>query len=154
MDCSTPGFPVHHQLLEFAQTYGWMASLTRWTWVWVNSGSWWWTVVACCIFLISGCMLYLFDQWLHAVSFSVFLLLFFSGLKWFPLICAQISILPKTQGNLLQIPTTLTFSNSTLFLQLSGATRLFGFLSLNSELSLGNKLQNSKAHLTKEAVNL
>ena len=22
---------------------GWMASLIRWTWVWVNSGSWWWT---------------------------------------------------------------------------------------------------------------
>jgi len=22
---------------------GWMASLTRWTWVWVNSGSLWWT---------------------------------------------------------------------------------------------------------------
>ena len=22
---------------------GWMASLTQWTWVWVNSGSWWWT---------------------------------------------------------------------------------------------------------------
>ena len=22
---------------------GWMASLTRWTWVWVNSGSGWWT---------------------------------------------------------------------------------------------------------------
>ena len=22
---------------------GWIASLTRWTWVWVNSGSWWWT---------------------------------------------------------------------------------------------------------------
>ena len=22
---------------------GWMASLTRWTWVWMNSGSWWWT---------------------------------------------------------------------------------------------------------------
>ena len=21
---------------------GWMASLTRWTWVWENSGSWWW----------------------------------------------------------------------------------------------------------------
>ena len=21
---------------------GWTASLTRWTWVWVNSGSWWW----------------------------------------------------------------------------------------------------------------
>jgi len=22
---------------------GWMASLTRWMWVWVNCGSWWWT---------------------------------------------------------------------------------------------------------------
>ena len=22
---------------------GWMASPTRWTWVWVNSGNWWWT---------------------------------------------------------------------------------------------------------------
>ena len=22
---------------------GWMALLTQWTWVWLNSGSWWWT---------------------------------------------------------------------------------------------------------------
>ena len=22
---------------------GWMASLTQWTWVWVNTESWWWT---------------------------------------------------------------------------------------------------------------
>ena len=22
---------------------GWMASPTRWTWLWVNSGTWWWT---------------------------------------------------------------------------------------------------------------
>ena len=22
---------------------GWMASLTQWTWVWMNSRSWWWT---------------------------------------------------------------------------------------------------------------
>ena len=22
---------------------GWMASLTQWTWVWINSGRWWWT---------------------------------------------------------------------------------------------------------------
>ena len=28
---------------------GWMASLTQWTWVWVNSRSWWWTGgLACC----------------------------------------------------------------------------------------------------------
>ena len=28
---------------------GWMASLTQWTWVWVNSGSWWWPGgLVCC----------------------------------------------------------------------------------------------------------
>ena len=27
---------------------GWMASLTQWTWVWVDSGSWWWTREAWC----------------------------------------------------------------------------------------------------------
>ena len=58
-----PGFHVH--LTEIALTHwkrlwcweglgaggegddrgwgGWMASLTQWTWVWVNSRSWWWT---------------------------------------------------------------------------------------------------------------
>ena len=43
-------YPVQHWLfVEFLMTailtrwVGWMASLTRWTWDWVNSGSWWWT---------------------------------------------------------------------------------------------------------------
>ena len=28
---------------------GWMASLTQWTWVWVNSRGWWWTGrLGCC----------------------------------------------------------------------------------------------------------
>ena len=27
---------------------GWMASLTQWTWVWVNYGSWWWTGESWC----------------------------------------------------------------------------------------------------------
>ena len=28
---------------------GWMASPTRWTWVWASSGSWWWTgSLVCC----------------------------------------------------------------------------------------------------------
>ena len=26
----------------------WMASLTRWTWVWASSGSWWWTKESWC----------------------------------------------------------------------------------------------------------
>ena len=25
------------------EDFGWMASLTQWTWVWASSGSWWWT---------------------------------------------------------------------------------------------------------------
>ena len=28
---------------ETTEWDGWMASPTRWTWVWVNSKSWWWT---------------------------------------------------------------------------------------------------------------
>ena len=28
---------------------GWMASATRWTWVWVNSGSWWWREAWCAV---------------------------------------------------------------------------------------------------------
>ena len=28
---------------EKEMTEGWMASLTQWTWVWVDSRSWWWT---------------------------------------------------------------------------------------------------------------
>ena len=29
-----------HQMMRWD---GWMASLTQWTWVWVDSRSWWWT---------------------------------------------------------------------------------------------------------------
>ena len=28
---------------DYRKWDGWMASPTRWMWVWVNSGSWWWT---------------------------------------------------------------------------------------------------------------
>ena len=31
---------------------GWMASPTRWTWVWVNSGSWWWTGRPCMLWFM------------------------------------------------------------------------------------------------------
>ena len=34
---------------------GWMASLTRWTWVWVNSGSWWWTGRPAAAKLLQSC---------------------------------------------------------------------------------------------------
>ena len=28
---------------DYRGWYGWVASLTRWMWIWVNSRSWWWT---------------------------------------------------------------------------------------------------------------
>ena len=28
---------------------GWMATLTRWTWVWASSSSWWWTGKPCMV---------------------------------------------------------------------------------------------------------
>ena len=35
---------AHSHLLPYDRGWdGWMASLTRWMWVGVNSGSWWWT---------------------------------------------------------------------------------------------------------------
>jgi len=36
-------FPIYFPWSDRTGWDGWMASLTRWTWVWVNSGSWWWT---------------------------------------------------------------------------------------------------------------
>ena len=32
-----------HCIYPVCLSDGWMTSLTQWTWVWVNSGSWWWT---------------------------------------------------------------------------------------------------------------
>ena len=32
-----------HESQHASSWDGWMASLTLWTWVWVNSRSWWWT---------------------------------------------------------------------------------------------------------------
>ena len=34
---------IYHKCVYYMCMDGWMASLTRRTWVWVNSGSWWWT---------------------------------------------------------------------------------------------------------------
>ena len=45
----TPGWedPLKEGMAVHSSTLAWkipgMASPTRWTWVWVNSGSWWWT---------------------------------------------------------------------------------------------------------------
>ena len=45
---STIGLPLWERLTAGGEGDnrgwdGWMTSLTQWTWVWVDSGSWWWT---------------------------------------------------------------------------------------------------------------
>ena len=45
-ECSLEGLMLKLKLQYFGHDRvwnGWMASLTLWTWVWVNSRSWWWT---------------------------------------------------------------------------------------------------------------
>ena len=42
---------------------GWMASPTRWTWVWVSSGSWWWTGYLVCS-SPCGCKVLDMTEWL------------------------------------------------------------------------------------------
>ena len=50
---------------------GWMASLNRWTWVWVDSGSWWWTEAWCAA--------------IHGVAKSRTRLSNWTKLNWWPL---------------------------------------------------------------------
>ena len=42
-DAIQPSYLLSPSLPVLNRRDGWMASLTRWTWVWVSSGSWWWT---------------------------------------------------------------------------------------------------------------
>ena len=45
---------------------GWMASVTRWIWVWESSGSWWWTI--CCSLVCKsprGCKELDMTEWLN-----------------------------------------------------------------------------------------
>ena len=41
--CCFHYFPIYLPCSDGTRWDGWMASLTRWTWVSVNSRSWWWT---------------------------------------------------------------------------------------------------------------
>ena len=52
----------------------WMASLTWWTWVWVNSVSWWWTgMPGCCS--PWGCKESDMNEWLNWTELHIFLFL-------------------------------------------------------------------------------
>ena len=51
---------------------GWMASLTWWMWVWVNSGSWWWTgSLACCDSW--GCKKLDTTEWLNWTDICIYI---------------------------------------------------------------------------------
>ena len=54
---------------------GWMASLTRWTWVWVNSGSWWWTGRPGVLRFMGSQSRTRLSDWTEATSLSLFTLM-------------------------------------------------------------------------------
>ena len=65
---------------------GWMSSLTQWTWVLVNSGSWWWTGRHC-VLLSMGSRRVGQDwatelSWFHHIKSYSFYLCLKSLLKW------------------------------------------------------------------------
>ena len=55
---------------------GWMASLTRWTWVWVNSGSWWWEVWRAAVHGVAKSRTRLRDWIALNISFHVILFIY------------------------------------------------------------------------------
>ena len=59
---------------------GWVASPTRWTWVWVNSESWWWTVRP-------GVLQFMGSQrfrhhWVTELNWTILAVLHDCSLKW------------------------------------------------------------------------
>ena len=72
---------------------GWMTSLTQWTWVWVNSGSWWWAGnLACC------------NPWGHKESDMTELLNWTEPLHWASLMAQMVKNLACNSGDLGSIP--------------------------------------------------
>ena len=72
---------------------GWMASLTRWTWVCVSSGSWWWTGKPGVRWSM-GSQRVGHDwasDWTELLIFAGFDIIFVCG--WFPLISAHLPLL-------------------------------------------------------------
>ena len=65
---------------------GWMASLTGWTWVWVNSRRWWWTGRPYVLrFMGSQRVGHNWEtelNWPHRMSLKIYLPLQFSGRVW------------------------------------------------------------------------
>ena len=84
---------------------GWMTSLTRWMWVWVNSGSWWWQGgLACC------------DSWGHKKSRTQ--LSDWTELNWATNIFTSLHIWVQVQFSSVESPCSprdsRVFSNTTV----------------------------------------
>ena len=59
----------------------WMASLTQWTWVWVNSRSWWWTGRLGVLWLMGSQRVG--HNWATELNWSEFIISFKHTMKWF-----------------------------------------------------------------------
>ena len=89
---------------------GWMASLTWWAWVWVNSGNWWWT-----------------ESWhavIHGVARSWTRLSDWTELNW---ISSYLQVAKQTllHHELIKPPQNLTIYPKFLFLDVLSSTSLW-----------------------------
>ena len=71
---------------------GWMASRTRWTWVWVNSGRWWWTGRPG-VLRFMGLQRVGHDEWLDWTELSCcFLDSYIGRVGWQSVVCTPLEV--------------------------------------------------------------
>ena len=85
---------------------GWMASLTQWTWIWVDSGSWWWTGRPDVLrFLMSQRV---GQDWVTELNWHTFMVSF--TWKSLTVIVEMVYLVPQTVKNMSSMLETLVWS--------------------------------------------
>ena len=108
---------------------GWMASLTRWTWVWVNSGNWWWTGRPGMLRFMG--MQRVGHYWAAELNWTLWY-----GLPYVSLIICKSGLLIFIFAEYIH-----TMLNKTPLFHQSLGPRVFLFLSLSFSLSQANSLE-------------
>ena len=84
---------------------GWMASLTQWTWVWVNSGSWWWRGRPGMLQFMGLQSRTWLSDWTK-LNWNVFLISLYQGVHDFNCSLMMLSLITCLRGYLFRFPTT------------------------------------------------
>ena len=118
---------------------GWMASRTRWTWVWVNSGRWWWTGRPDVLRFMGSQRVG--HDWVTELNWTDLEFRFWSCILWPQ---PTLSFLPKVPlAPLLQQGSLFFPTQSSLELQLTGGVlSLLFFLELEVEMTSGSPILN------------